>query len=133
MFSTRTYLATSTKMLSVRPVQGSLPVHGLPRPVHWANPLYAVLKVSDIKKRASCRSPVFFAESCFYTVVKCRSVLFFIDLNNIGQRGETLFDRTLLALGIQPQFIDRRPAQGLFERLLIGVHTVAGLRRVPQV
>ncbi|MNT85559.1 hypothetical protein D3C72_2257400 [compost metagenome] len=59
--------------------------------------------------------------------------MFFIDLNNIGQRGETLFDRTPLALGVQLQFIDRRTPQGLFERLLVGMRPVTGLRRVPQV
>ena len=59
--------------------------------------------------------------------------MFFIDLNNIGQRRETLLDRTLLAVGIQLQFIDRRPPQSLFEGLLVGVHAVTGLRRVPKV
>ena len=59
--------------------------------------------------------------------------MFFIDLNNIGQRGEALFDRTPLALGIQAQLIDRRTPQGLFERLLVGMCAVTGLRRVPQV
>jgi hypothetical protein len=49
IFTARTYLATSTKMLSVRPVQGSLTVDGLARPVHWANTLFAVLKALDIK------------------------------------------------------------------------------------
>ncbi|AFY20416.1 hypothetical protein PputUW4_03221 [Pseudomonas sp. UW4] len=61
-------------MLSVRPVYGSLPVHGLPRPSHWANTLLVVLKVSDIKKRATCGSPVF-VWSCSVGMVPCGSWL----------------------------------------------------------
>ena len=60
IFRARTYLATSTKILSVRPVRGSLPVHGLPRPVHWANTLIAVLKVSDIKNGRPAGRPFFY-------------------------------------------------------------------------
>ena len=59
---------------------GSLPVHGLPRPLHWANTLICCIESFEYKKRATCRSPFFLGVSLVR--VPCRRWLLTITRMN---------------------------------------------------